>query len=367
MTMTAPATPIWDLEPHTQAKHIILRKYLDQWLPILSLGGFPSVIFIDGFAGPGIYEDGSDGSPIIALKAFLDHPAPITAQVHFHFVEQHPKRADILRREISRLLDSRGKPANMHCTVYAGETFEQAYRKIVSVRETSGAPIFALIDPFGWTGAPMSIIADILKRQSCEVLMNFMFEEVNRFLSKSDQADNFDALFGSSEWRVHLESSGHQRKVGVRECYGNRLITSGARFVRYFEMCNQSNATDYFLFFATKSPKGLVAMKRAMWKVDDSGAFKFSDATNQNQLILLGNGPNPGDIERQMVQRFRGQAVKTPEISKFIVEETAYLDTHFKSVLKAMEEATPPKIEIINPPQKRRRGTFSDEVVVRFL
>jgi hypothetical protein len=33
------------------------------------------ILFIDGFVGPGEYDRCEEGSPIIALKAFLEHTA----------------------------------------------------------------------------------------------------------------------------------------------------------------------------------------------------------------------------------------------------------------------------------------------------
>jgi hypothetical protein len=50
-------------------------------------------------------------------------------------------------------------------------------------------------------------------------------------------------------------------------------------------MRNKSNATDYFLFFATTSLLGMEKMKDAMWAVDPSGAYDFSDFTNPEQLV----------------------------------------------------------------------------------
>jgi len=35
---------VWPLEPHTRAKHEILRRYLQAWTPILSDGGFPKIL-----------------------------------------------------------------------------------------------------------------------------------------------------------------------------------------------------------------------------------------------------------------------------------------------------------------------------------
>ncbi len=35
--MTTPSDTTWKIEPHTQAKHEILRRYLGGWFPILDL------------------------------------------------------------------------------------------------------------------------------------------------------------------------------------------------------------------------------------------------------------------------------------------------------------------------------------------
>jgi len=54
------------MEPHTEAKHDILERYLERWFPILSSHG-GRLAYIDGFAGPGVYSAEERGSPILAL------------------------------------------------------------------------------------------------------------------------------------------------------------------------------------------------------------------------------------------------------------------------------------------------------------
>jgi three-Cys-motif partner protein len=61
--MAAPKQTIWKLEPHTRAKHEILKRYLQAWMIILSQGRFPEILYIDGFAGPGEYEGGKPDLP----------------------------------------------------------------------------------------------------------------------------------------------------------------------------------------------------------------------------------------------------------------------------------------------------------------
>jgi three-Cys-motif partner protein len=104
--MAAPKSTTWQLEPHTAAKHAILRRYLSAWLPILSQGSFGTVVYIDAFAGPGVYSGGEDGSPVIALKELIGHRAELTAKAVFHFVELDDDRAAMLEQRVKGLLAS---------------------------------------------------------------------------------------------------------------------------------------------------------------------------------------------------------------------------------------------------------------------
>ena len=70
--MTAPKNSIWKAEPHTLAKHAVLRNYLEAWFPILGRWN-GRVIYYDGFAGPGRYEGGEQGSPIVAIEVAMGH------------------------------------------------------------------------------------------------------------------------------------------------------------------------------------------------------------------------------------------------------------------------------------------------------
>ena len=57
----------WDYPQHTRVKHELLDKYLGGWLPILGRW-HARLVIVDGFAGRGQYNDGSDGSPVIILR-----------------------------------------------------------------------------------------------------------------------------------------------------------------------------------------------------------------------------------------------------------------------------------------------------------
>jgi len=50
-----PKETIWAAEEHTFAKHRLLRRYLDAWLPIMARHN-RRLVLVDGFAGPGRYS-----------------------------------------------------------------------------------------------------------------------------------------------------------------------------------------------------------------------------------------------------------------------------------------------------------------------
>src|SRR6266540_6602882 len=96
---------LWPITRPTQAKHMILRTYLDAWLPILGAGrsAHEHLVLIDGFAGPGRYSGGEPGSPLIMLSAYLEHPTTLDATAHFFFIEDDHARCEHLRSEVARL------------------------------------------------------------------------------------------------------------------------------------------------------------------------------------------------------------------------------------------------------------------------
>src|SRR5262245_8334754 len=354
-----PKTTIWELEPHTAAKHEILRRYVQAWAPILSQANFPHLVIVDGFAGPGRYSKGEEGSPIIAIKAVIEQQRPISAKVDFHFIELDKRRAEHLATEVAGL---KLQP-NVTTTIHGGRSFQDVFPEVwnnyAPKPGRSRPPTFVFIDPFGFK-IPFSYVARILRAQSCEVLITFMFEEINRFLSQGQQPDNFDGLFGCRDWREAINIKAPKERVKFLHDLYQRQLTqaAGAKFVRSFAMRNERNAMDNFLFFGTNNELGLRKMKEAMWRVDESGTYTFSDATDPNQSVLFSAEPDRHLLTRLIVDKFAGVETTQNEIERFVVRHTPFRETHYKKALQALEDGG--KLTPINPTPKRRRGTYAD-------
>lgn len=365
--MAAPKTTIWDLEPHTAAKHAILGRYLDAWFPILLKGGFPEITYIDGFAGPGRYSKGEDGSPIIALKSALRSSPSQNSKINFLFVELREDRANTLKEVIGEVI----YPKGFSIKVEGGKQFEVTLGNFLvnlSSQSRRIPPIFAFVDPFGW-GVSFNSVARILGNPNSEVLVTFMYEEINRFLDHPQQEENFNSFFGTSEWKQIISIKDPKtRNDSLRNLYLKQLKNvAKAKYVWPFQMKNERGLTDYYLFYATNSLIGLSRMKSSMWKIDPAGDFIFSDAISPIQGVLFQREPQLDVLERQILETFRGKEVTIGELEEFTLAETPFRETHYKMVLKNLEYSIPPKIQVVSPPLKRRRSSYADKnMKIRF-
>jgi hypothetical protein len=138
-----------------------------------------------------------------------------------------------------------------------------------------------------------------------------MYEEMNRFLGHPQQPANFDEFFGTRDWRAALQLViPNDRNRFLHDLYIRQLREVGtAKYVRSFQMRNESGLTDYYLFYATNNLLGLRKMKEAMWRIDESGEFTFSDATDANQLVLFDKQPRYDLLAKHLQDHFRGREV----------------------------------------------------------
>lgn len=357
---------VWKMEPHTEAKHIILRRYLQAWFPIMTRWN-GRVLYIDGFAGPGKYIDGQIGSPIIALGAALEVAPKMTGEMSLLFIELDPKRLEVLKQEVAEF----ALPKNIAVDCVHGKFDETMTGILASLEEQRKrlAPTFAFLDPFGFSHTPFSVVQKIMANQKCEVLITFMYEEINRFLEHPDQPTNYDELFGGKEWRDAIPIKEPQpRKKFIHDLYRRQIEEkAGVRYVRSFEMINHGNRTDYFLFFGTNNLKGLARMKEAMWKVDEGAGMQFSDTTDMNQTLLFAKEPDFGDVKRRIVAKFSGLQVAVEKIEEFVLVQTPYRETHYKTqVLKPMEKSEPPELIVVSRPGRGAKGTFPEGTQIKF-
>ena len=362
-----PNATTWDLEPHTSGKHLVLERYMQAWLPIMTRWN-GRVLFIDAFAGPGEYTGGEPGSPVIALRALIDHRArnQIGSEVNYLFVESDPNRSRHLREVLGNFDDQLPNSCNYDVI---NSTFDETLTDVLDYIEeqrTSLAPAFVMIDPFGVSETPMSVIARILDNPKSEVYISFMYESINRFRNHAYFEMHLDELFGCEEWRQGVDlPDREERKKFFYDLYGMQLREHGAEYVVHFELY-QGQRLIYAIFFGTKDLDGCDKMKQAIWNVDPLGEFRFR-GKQIGQLTLGEAVVDFSALERDLQNRFRSQGWQSIEdVTDFVKSDSTPFHSGQLKVKTLRPMEVDGKLEV-KPGTRRRARTYPDGTVLRFL
>jgi len=369
---------VWRAEPHTRAKHAILQGYLNAWFPILTRqsryvsGASRRILFIDGFAGPGEYQNSMLGSPAIALETALNHDVQFPVPAQFLFIEQDAERFKHLQEVLDRFSERISESKNVSLTQPRQGECQAVLTELLDKHEQQGMPFgpaLAFLDQFGYSDVPMELIKRILAHPQCEVLSYLDYKGMNRWISDSAKSPAFTRTFGGDEWTEAVNLPAPERRAFLWKAYkqalGNR---AKVKYISRFTMFDKNNQPLYWLVFCSNNLRGLEVMKRAMWKVDETGSFQFSDKEAPGQLRLLSQEFDQDWLATELEARLAGKQLTASEVKEYVLAETpCYL---FKRALEILETDREPRLQVLAGPEKRRRGTFPDKhletIVIRF-
>lgn len=360
-----PHKKLWRREPHTEGKHLVLRKYLDAWLPILgSWNG--RILFIDGFAGPGEYEGGEPGSPMVAINALLEHNSrrAIKGEVVFLFIEKDAARATHLKGMVDSIRHR--LPPNVHAHVEVG-AFDLSMGDVLKEldrHKEEMAPAFVMVDPFGVSGTPFEIIARLMANPRCEVYISFMYEAINRFISTQEFLPHLDELFGTDKWQEAITLNGRERRKFLYALYESQLRSAGAEHVVHFDLRKGSRLV-YSIFFGTHHWKGCDRMKQAIWGVAPFGDYAFV-GSHTGQLVLGVAQPNLVPLQEALCSRFEGADwIPIEDVVAFVGSDaTDYHTGQLKLMtLKPMEDGGQLAVKAGT---RKRRGSFPEGSLLQF-
>eukprot|EP01041_Mallomonas_annulata_P027412 gene27412-48993_t len=121
-------------------KHAVLGRYLHLFASkVGKWSANHEVVYVDGYAGPGVYGDGNAGSPMLAAQVEgLVNSIGQGRRLRCYFIEADETQYEKLVQNI--------KPQLPDAVFLHGE-IEQHLDRII--REAAGLPMLPLIDPSG--------------------------------------------------------------------------------------------------------------------------------------------------------------------------------------------------------------------------
>lgn len=360
-----PKGTVWELAPHTRVKHDLLRGYLGAWFPILGKYN-RRVVFLDGFAGPGVYEGGEPGSPTLALSTVLDHDyAENLSSTEFVFVfnEQDTSRYKSLENVIEQERLRRGDwPPNVKVVVENKDFTAVADEILTGLGDKSLAPTFAFLDPFGYKDVPMELLRRLMSYSKSELFIYFDINSLNRFATAGNVDDHFEALYGTDEFKEAPPAGDPGRQKFLHDLYERQLkALCGFKYVRSFEMVGKTGKAVNYLFFCTQSLLGLDKMKTVMWKSAPSGDYRFVD-TLAGQPVLFQLTVDTSPLQLMLRETFAGQTVAVDALEEFVTAETPYVKSHLRrKTLVPLQQAG-----YISSPNQARAGQFPPGTLIAF-
>lgn len=252
----------------TQAKHGILRGYLGAFAN--KLIKYYDIAYIDGFSGPWEEksEDFSDTSFGIAVEVILQ------AQKRELALEKTPKKVRCFfvekkkssYKKLSGFLAPYNSNQNFEVKDFCGE-FEDAIPTIDEF--IKGYFPLCFIDPKGWTGFDLAKMKPLLIKAKSEVLINFMYEFIQRGVGMSDEktVQSFDGLFGGSGWKARLDCNLSSGDAALKLFKENLKLTGNFKYVADAEiMMSTKDRPHYYLVYGTKSYVGLQVFRHQQFK-----------------------------------------------------------------------------------------------------
>jgi three-Cys-motif partner protein len=188
-------------------KHTLLDKYVPQFAGMTgSRAQARHVVFLDGYAGRGRYQDGSPGSAERILKIAQQQGAKGTVAWTCYFVERDENDAAQLAQKVEEYTRQ-----GVHATAHHGMVLDVLHDV---VREALGSPLFVFLDPCG-LGIPYERLIGLLRTERramwppTEILLNFSLDAVRRIGGHAGSARGLEATqrrldeaVGGSWWRA---------------------------------------------------------------------------------------------------------------------------------------------------------------------
>lgn len=365
----------WGYEGQTEMKHKAFSYYLPLWLRIL--GTFHGNLnFVDGFGGIGAYHTDKDkeedayksnnyGSPVMSMK--IIHGLTKAGRIknaNVIIIDKEQGNLD----NVKTILEYNHLPTKN--VIFKQGEFDNKINELLDYFEQEGkklAPTFFLLDPFGFSGIKLSTIERIMKLERTEVLLNFMYNALQRWVTHPDKSiqKTYDEYFGGDEWRTCKEKKLFEREEEMISIFRAKCKTF-ASHVYPFKLCfPNKNKTYYYLFHLTNHYLGCALMKDSFAK-HSGGKDTYVGENYQSSLFAdIEEKEKREKFADKLINKYTGQTIYFIHLIEAVIDGTDLLCSEIRKVLAKLENDN--KITVQPFPKRARRGGFEDRDKITFV
>jgi three-Cys-motif partner protein len=304
-----------EVREQSQIKARIVAKYFWAWAKVV----IPSakqhskrIAYIDLFAGPGRYEDGTLSTPLLILEKAIEDKDMREMLVTL-FNDRDAANVGKLKTTIAALPGI--KTLKYEPQVSNEVVGDEIAKQFASLKLV---PTFFFVDPWGYKGLSLKLINSVLQNWGCDCVFFFNYNRVNMGLHNEAVRTHIDALFGQKrgdDLRARLSGlTSTDRENLIVEELANSLKEMGASFVLPFAFKNERGSrTTHHLIFASKDFKGYEIMKEVMAQESSEfnqgvPTFEYSPASERFPTLFELLRPLD-DLAKLLSKEFAGETL----------------------------------------------------------
>jgi three-Cys-motif partner protein len=358
----------------SEVKRAIVTKYFDAWARVIIPNAKKQsgkIAYIDLFAGPGRYKDGTRSTPLLILEKAIAHPDMRKMLVSI-FNDKSSDNSHSLEdaiREIPGIDTLKFRPR-----VDNHEVGEEIVKEF---SEHNLVPTLFFVDPWGYKGLSLRLVNSVLKDWGCDCIFFFNYNRINMGLTNDKVIEHMNALFGQERAEYLREilpsMSPDQRELTIVEELSTSLREYGGKFILPFRFKNSAGTrTSHYLFFISKNNKGYEIMKDIMARESSNteqgvASFEYCQADTRQPFLFALNRPLD-QLEQMLLSEFAGRTIAMSDIYLSHNVGKRYIKKNYKDILSAMEKmgtiSADPRME--KRPLRNGGPTFADKVMVTF-
>lgn len=362
--------------PGSKIKSRIVSEYFRKWSKVMIprvRGKGDKLGYLDFFCGPGKYEDGSNSTPLIILNmAVSDNDlSNMLVTVFNDKDEQSVNKLEEEVGEIDGIEKLKYKPSFRQDTV--GQELANIYK------EKEIIPSLIFIDPFGYKGLSLDLIASTIKDWGCDCIFFFNYNRINAAITNSYMKEHVDSIFGRDAAELLRQKvpvlNPDERERLILDCFSAQLKKVKGEFSISFKFYQEDGSkTSHFIFFVSKHPLAYHLMKETMancckWR-GGVPSYEYNPAVDRYYGNDLFSEINYGieELAEKLLVIFKGKITDR----KMVYEEhnigTPYVENNYKDALLLLESQG--RISVDPPLTKRRkyRGlpTLGENIKITF-
>lgn len=253
----------------SRVKASIVSEYFPSYCKIIIKKHVPKIIrYIDLFAGPGLYKDGSASTPIlIGRQCQNDSLLKQKVKMIFNDNEYYQELKENFNKEFPA--GSFANPPHFgHSTVGENEQIKSFLMMDTHEGDHNESPSLLFIDPFGYKGIQTKVLAEFLKNWGNEIFIFLNTKRIHPALENDKFDDLMKDVFPSTLDQLRVDrrykSTVLDRLNLIVDSVGKEyehILGSKIYYTAFKFQEEDSDATSHFILHLTKGKRGFDLIK----------------------------------------------------------------------------------------------------------